>query len=158
MILHQDNQGYDVQILKDAENIFQGKIISMQDGWNFHMTNTAELVPWWLSYWKMAPLKGNITGNINQSLQLQGAYNFNIESSKLQSQAQVQGSFSCSKDELSLQGKFLDDSYECLIDLHPSPHIVQLRHFNEIETFIDFHEHEDASQGTVGYVGFNFIK
>ena len=155
---YKDSNGYASKLFFNSLCIFQGNLVVAQDGWKFDAMNIVELTPWQSSYWKMAEKKGIISGNLTKSYVMQGSYNFLVESAKLGEQAQVEGSYSCSSEEFTLQGSFLDHRYECVFKFDPVPHLVQLRYFNETETFIDFHEHQDSSQGTTGYVGFNFIK
>jgi len=52
----------------------------------------------------------------------------------------------------------LDKKYEIDIQLQPDPHLVKMRYYNNDEIFIDFHEHQDPEEGTIGFVGFNFVR
>lgn len=158
MSFDKEQDGYASKIFFNARCVLQGDFSPAVDGWKFDITNIVELVPWWTSYWKMPANKGSISGSITNSLILKGAYNFAMESAKLNEQAQVQGSFACDAEKWNFKGSFLDKQFESTFEINPTPHLAQLRYFSGNETFINFHEHQDPSQGTVGFVGFNFIK
>lgn len=158
MSFDKENDGYASKIFFNSQCVLQGDFLPIIDGWKFDIFNIIELVPWWTSYWKMPAHKGSISGSITTSLVLQGAYNFAMESAKLNEKAQVQGSFMCDAENWKFKGSFLDKQFESTFEINPTPHLAQFRYFSKNEIFIDFHEHQDPSQGTVGFVGFNFIK
>lgn len=156
---YKEKSGYAAKLFWNSQCVFYGTSTSLADAWKLHAVNTMKLSPWWTSYWKMAEKKGIITGSFSKSFdQLQGTYNFSLESTKLDEQAQIEGTFACNAEQMSLQGKFLDQQFESVVALTPKPHLASLRYYCKDETFIDFKQDATAIDKIVGFVGFNCIK
>lgn len=154
-----EDNGYNTKLFVNNSQWFQGRWIPIKDGFNFDIINVIEMQSWWNRYWVMPVGQGQITGSVNSSqYQAQANYNIHLHSAKLDAQSKVQGTCAITSEEFNCQGSFLDKEYACVIKFQPVPHLVKLRYFSEDETLIDLHEHQDPSSGTIGFVGFNFIK
>lgn len=153
------NTGYLTKLFVQGQSWFQGTITPDHENFTFNISNVTPLQLWWNNYWNIPCDCGKFSGIIEPKLyQAQGNYVAKLESTKLEDKAQVEGSFVLNLEKLSCIGSFADKNYVCTIHWLPTPHLVELRYFSEDESFINFHEHEQASQGTIGVVGFNFIK
>lgn len=154
-----EDSGYSTKLFVNNSQWFAGRLIPTQKGFDFDIVNVIEMQSWWNRYWMMPVGRGKITGSVDSSLyQVQADYNVFLQSTKLDAQSKEQGTCSINLEEFVCKGLFLDKKYECQILFKPVPHLVKLRYFSEDETLIDLHEHQDPSNGTIGYIGFNFIK
>ena len=154
-----ENGQYITKLFVNNELSIQGVCESVGDEFAFDVVNVAQLHPWLIPYWMVPVGQGLIKGTVQPSLyKAQGKYHVQLHSDKLNDQAESEGSFKVSLEELSCSGSFLDKQYVCDIKLQPVPHLAKLRYFSSDEIFIDLHEHQDPSKGTIGFVGFNFIK
>ena len=155
-----ENSGYHTQLLVNNDTWFEGVWTPNKEGcFDFNFTNVAQLQPWWNRYWVMPIGKGSITGSVDPALyKATGDYKFELHSAKLESTMQVAGSCKVNAEELHCSGSFSDKKYACIIKFQPTPHLVKLQYYSDDETFIDLHEQQEPSIGTVGFAGFNFIK
>ncbi len=155
-----EDSGYSTKLLINREKLLEGSLTPKSKGcFDFNLMNIAQLRPWWNQYWEMPVGKGSITGIIDsEKYKAEAHYNFELQSSKLESKIQVDGLCNIDTDQLHCAGSFLDKKYVCIIKFQPTPHLVKLHYFSEQETFIDLHEEDDPDKGTIGFVGFNFMK
>lgn len=156
---YKEKNGYAAKFFVNSTCIAQGNLKPASHGWKFNVVNSIELSPWWTSYWKMPEKKGVIFGTFDTSCtQMKGDYHFMVESIKLDDQASVEGRFICNPEQFSLYGSFLDQKFEMIFAVSPTPHLVSLRYYSENETFINFHEDINFPEKTIGFIGFNCIK
>lgn len=154
-----NDDSYAIKLFENHKLLAQGKAEYIDTHVQFDLANVVELQPWWSRYWIMPVGKGSMKGVIDSELyQAQAAYDIQLESDKLDQQARVDGLCTINSEELRCQGSFLDKQYVCVVRLQPTPHLVEFRYYSADETFIDVHEHQDPSQGTLGFIGFNCIK
>lgn len=159
LTFYKEKIGYAAKLFVGSTCVFYGTSTPTETSWKLDATNNVQLSPWWTSYWKMPVKKGIITAQLSKSFDaLQGHYNFLLESIKLDEQAQIEGSFACDAEKITLQGNFLDQKFQSIVGFTPTPHLVSLRYYTKDETFLDFHEDHQGSDKTVGFVGFNCIK
>lgn len=151
--------GYSTKLFVNDVQWFAGTWTPVEDSWHVNLVNVSQLQPWWNRYWTMPIGKGSITGVIHPALyQAELNYDVQLHSAKLDAVANSKGLCTINREELNCTGSFLDTQYVCAVTLQPVPHLVKLNLFSDDETLIDFHEHQDPSSGTVGFIGFNFIK
>lgn len=156
---YKEKIGYATKLFYNSQCVFYGTAIPLESVWEFHALNSIQLSPWWTSYWKMPEKQGIIAGSLSKSCdELQGTYNFLLESIKLDEQACIKGTFACNPEKITVQGHFLDQQFQAVVALTPVPHFVSLRYQTDDEIFIDFHQSQDDPEKTIGYIGFNCIK
>ena len=155
-----EDHGYTTQLLVNNNPWFQGALTANKEHcFDFNGMNVTQLQPWWNPYWVMPIGKGTITGVVDPATyKVAAEYTFGLDSAKLETTMQVKGSCKVDAEKLHCSGSFLDKKYECIIQFQPTPHLVKLHYFSDEETFIDLHEQQDPSMGTVGFVGFNCMK
>lgn len=158
-IKNHDRDEYVTKCMLDHKLYLQGTLEKTEQGLQGTMMNLEELPLWWNRYWQIPVKQGIIHTAIDLcKYQVIGDYQFQLQSAKLDAQTDVQGTFELSLNKIACDGSFLDKKYECSIELQPIPHLVLFRYFSPDEEIINFHEHQDPLQGTVGFVGFNFLK
>jgi hypothetical protein len=156
---HKEGDEYISKLFVNKDQLFEGRWTSIDEGFKFDIASVRELQPWWSLYWKAPIGQLSISGTAKPSLyQADANYHVQLYSAKLDTHAKIEGSCKLTPDELSSSGLFLDRNYVCVVKFRPEPHLVKLHVFSGDETFIDLHEHQDPSSGTVGLLGFNFIK
>ena len=155
-----EDDGYTTQLLVNNNPWFKGALTANKANcFDFNCMNVTQLQPWWNPYWVMPTSKGTITGTVDATTyKVAAQYIFGFDSAKLETTMQVKGSCTVDAEKMHCTGSFLDKKYECIIQFQPTPHLVKLHYFSDEETFIDLHEQEDPSMGTVGFIGFNCIK
>jgi len=153
------DDGYITKGVFHQDLLFEGLWTACSDRFNFSLTNVEQLPLWWNRYWDIPVGKGKISGVISSDLsQAQGDYHVQLASAKLDTQIEVKGSFGVDSETFNCKGSFLDRTYSCLMQLQPLPHVIEFNYRSMDEVFINFHEQQNSSQGTLGFVGFNFIK
>ncbi|AXK60675.1 translocation/assembly module TamB domain-containing protein [Candidatus Chromulinivorax destructor] len=159
LTFYKEKIGYATKLFVGSTCVFYGTSTPTETSWKLDAINSVQLSPWWTSYWKMPEKKGMITAQLTKSLDnLQGSYNFSLESIKLDEQAHIKGSFTCDAEQITLQGNFLDQKFESIVAFAPTPHLISLKYYTKDETFLDFHEDDQELDKTVGFLGFNCIK
>ena len=152
-------EGYSTKLFVNNVQWFAGTWKPVEDSWYVNLINVSQLQPWCNRYWMMPVGKGSISGVVYPGLyQAELEYNVELHSAKLDAIADSKGVCTINREELTCSGSFLDKQYACVIKLQPVPHLVKLHYFSDDETLIDFHEHQDPSSGTVGFIGFTCIK
>jgi len=154
----QENKGYLTKFFVENEVLLKGLWLYNEKNWNFNVSNSSELQPSWAPYWKVPLEQGTLSGTIDSLYNVKADYRMHMQSKKLDKETELVGSFSSSSQDFKAKASFLDKEYECVVGFDPVPHLVKLGCSSEEETFIDLHEDQDSSQGTIGFVGFNFIK
>lgn len=153
------NNGYVTNFLYNNNPLFEGLIEDSHHNISFVMHNIAPLQLRSDSYWNIPVNHGQVSGCIKKdSMTMQGDYHADLENLKLDSMVKAKGSFEINREQLTCTGFFEDKKYVCSIGLFPTPHLIELSYKSREQSLIDFHEHQDASQGTVGSIDFNFLK
>lgn len=157
--LVKQDSSYALKVSVDQQDWLQGVVALQEEDFSFDLQNVTPLQLLWNSYWNIPVHQGKFSGSICLPLlQIKGNYQADLESVKLEEKAQVKGSFLLNKEKLDCIGFFDNKDYVCSIAWLPVAHLVQLSYKSADETFIDLHHDQDVDQGTVGFVGFNFIK
>lgn len=154
----QDN-GYATKLLCNHESWFEGFVKSLDQDFSFDIHNVRPFQLLANSYWNIPADHLKLSGFIERELfQVKGHYHADLESIKLDDVAKAKGFFELNEEKLRCKGFFEDKNYSCSIAWLPTPHLVELSYKSGEESLIDFHEHQDSSQGTIGSIEFSFVK
>ena len=154
---YKNKKSYVTELFVKDQSLLKGDF-KFEDHWKFEFENSFELQPWWGGYWKIAANKGFVFGDFFNQYEMQGSYDLEFHSDKLDALAKGIGSFDVSKDRLRIQGDFQNQKYDLDIQLQPTINLICLLCFNEQKLIVDFHEDHAKPLKTSGFVDFDFIK
>ncbi len=156
---HKEQTDYITKLFIDNKLFAQGKGHWIDTVFQGNIVNTVQLESWLSPYWHVPAGKGNMIATLDlTSYSMQGNYQFQLHSDKLNENVDLQGVWNLNQQEFSCLGSVVDKIYSSKIKFNPTPHLVELCYRSSDETFIDLREQDDPSKGTTGFVGFNYIK
>jgi hypothetical protein len=157
--LHEESHKNIIQIFMNDQLTAQGSVQKIGNNFKIDCANIAPLQSWLSPYWHVPIDQGSMSVTIDPKLyQAQGSYQLQLQSDKLNESMHAQGVFDIDNQHASCSGTMFDKQYVATVQFQPTLHLQTLRYFSNDEVFIDLHEQQDPSQGTVGFVGFNYLK
>lgn len=157
--IYQQDDHYHINLFVGNNLYAQGSCTYQDSLYHFTLQNTQPIASWLSRYWYIPQELGQLSGKFDiKKLQADGHYTLPVYSDKLAAKKIVQGAWHLDTTIFTTTGTIADTKYQATIGFLGAPHLVKLYCADTHQTFIDLHEHQDPTQGTVGFVGFNTIK